>query len=228
MPWYKTTLNNKLYILRTADSAATEATRDQVEAWITNLAEPTLSYTRDSDNVTFTLNFTPAPVDIANAVARYKGIQFKVIRHAACGHSHRTSWPLLAKRDKRLNYKQGRGWNYNNWIENYFRPTGYLAKLVDESITNKAGMQILTIPALRANITNITAAELRSGSITRTLPLFKIAWPYVGGALDGSARGTQDGKYEFFVGLLYWRYNPTITGGGNCIPYKFKMCYYSE
>ena len=37
------------------------ATRDQVEAWITNLAEPTLSYTRDSNNVTFTLNFTPAP-----------------------------------------------------------------------------------------------------------------------------------------------------------------------
>ena len=32
MPWYKTTLNNKLYILRTADGAAAEATRDQVEA----------------------------------------------------------------------------------------------------------------------------------------------------------------------------------------------------
>lgn len=74
MPWYKTTLNNKLYILRTADSAVTEATRDQVEAWITNLAEPTLSYTRDSNNVTFTLNFTPAPTAIANAVAAHKGI----------------------------------------------------------------------------------------------------------------------------------------------------------
>ena len=59
MPWYTTTLNNKLYILRTANSVVAEATRDQVEAWITNLAEPTLSYTRDSNNVTFTLNFTP-------------------------------------------------------------------------------------------------------------------------------------------------------------------------
>lgn len=53
------------------------------------MAEPTLSYTRNSDNVTFTLNFTPAPSDIANAVAAHKGIQFKVIRHAACGDRHR-------------------------------------------------------------------------------------------------------------------------------------------
>ena len=219
MPWYKTTLNNKLYILRTADGAVAEATRDQVEAWITNLAEPTLSYTRDSNNVTFTLNFTPAPSDIANAVAAHKGIQFKVIRHAACGYNHRKS-RIFNKRDKRLDYKQTRGWNYNNWIGNYFRPTGYLAKLVDKSATNKAGMQILTIPALSKNITNITAAELSSGHITRTLPLFKVAWSYTGG-VGGSV-------YEFFVGLLYWGYNPTTDPGGNCVPYKFKMCYYSE
>ena len=218
MPWYKTTLNNKLYILRTADSTAAEATREQVEAWITNLAEPTLSYTRDSSNVTFTLNFTPAPSDIANAVAAHKGIQFKVIRHAACGYNHRKS-RIFNKRDKRLDFKQTRGWNYDNWIGNYFRPTGYLAKLVDESATNKAGMQILTIPALSKNITNITAAELSSGHITRTLPLFKVAWSYTGG-VGGSV-------YEFFVGLLYWK--PADTGdAGNKIPYKFKMCYYSE
>lgn len=67
------------------------ATRDQIEVWITNLAEPTLSYTRDGDNVTFTLNFTPAPTGIANAVAAHRGIQFKVIRHAAAGSDHRTS-----------------------------------------------------------------------------------------------------------------------------------------
>ena len=218
MPWYKTTLNNKLYILRTADSAATEATRDQVEAWITNLAEPTLSYTRDSNNVTFTLNFTPAPSDIANAVAAHKGIQFKVIRHAACGYGHRTS--RANKASIALDDKNSRGWNYNNWIGNYFRPTGYLAKLVDESATNKAGMQILTIPALSKNITNITAAELSSGHITRTLPLFKVAWPYTGG-VGGSV-------YEFFVGLLYWGYSPDTLTEGNCVPYKFKMCYYSE
>lgn len=218
MSWYKTTLNNKLYILRTADSTAAEATRDQVEAWITNLAEPTLSYTRDSNNVTFTLNFTPAPSDIANAVAAHKGIQFKVIRHAACGYGHRTSRAhkdSIALEDKKL-----RGWNYNNWIGNYFRPTGYLAKLADESATNKAGMQILTIPALRANIANITAAELSSGRITRTLPLFKVAWPYT--------KGVGGSVYEFFVGLLYWGYNPTTGPDGNCVPYKFKMCYYSE
>ena len=56
-------------------------------------------------------------------------------------------------------------------------------------------MQILTIPALSKNITNITAAELSSGHITRTLPLFKVAWSYTGG-VGGSV-------YEFFVGLLY-------------------------
>ena len=218
MPWYKTTLNNKLYILRTADSAAAEATRDQVEAWITNLAEPTLSYTRDSNNVTFTLNFTPAPSDIANAVAAHKGIQFKVIRHAACGYGHRTS--RANKASIALDDKNLRGWNYNNWIGNYFRPTGYLAKLVDESTTNKAGMQILTIPALDKTITNITAAELSSGRITRTLPLFKVAWPYT--------RGVGGSVYEFFVGLLYWGYNPDTLTEGNCVPYKFKMCYYSE
>ena len=218
MPWYKTTLNNKLYILRTADSAAAEATRDQVEAWITNLAEPTLSYTRDSNNVIFTLNFTPAPSDIANAVAAHKGIQFKVIRHAACGYGHRTS--RAHKASIALDDKNSRGWNYNNWIGNYFRPTGYLAKLVDESTTNKAGMQILTIPALDKTITNITAAELSSGRITRTLPLFKVAWPYT--------KGFGSGVYEFFVGLLYWGYNPDTLIEGNCVPYKFKMCYYSE
>ena len=218
MPWYKTTLNNKLYILRTADGAAAEATRDQVEAWITNLAEPTLSYTRDSNNVTFTLNFTPAPSDIANAVAAHKGIQFKVIRHAACGYGHRTS--RANKASIALDDKNLRGWNYNNWIGNYFRPTGYLAKLVDESTTNKAGMQILTIPALDKTITNITAAELSSGRITRTLPLFKVAWPYT--------RGVGGSVYEFFVGLLYWGYNPDTLTEGNCVPYKFKMCYYSE
>lgn len=218
MPWYKTTLNNKLYILRTADSAAAEATRDQVEAWITNLAEPTLSYTRDSNNVTFTLNFTPAPSDIANAVAAHKGIQFKVIRHAACGYGHRTS--RANKASIALDDKNSRGWNYNNWIGNYFRPTGYLAKLVDESATNKAGMQILTIPALDKTITNITAAELSSGRITRTLPLFKVAWPYT--------KGVGGSIYEFFVGLLYWGYNPDTLTEGNCVPYKFKMCYYSE
>ena len=225
MPWYKTTLNNKLYILRTADSAAAEATRDQVEAWITNLAEPTLSYTRDSNNVTFTLNFTPAPSNIANAVAAHKGIQFKVIRHAACGSHHRTSNVSEAKRDRRLDSKVVRGWNYNNWIGNYFRPTGYLAKLVDESTTNKAGMQILTIPALDKTITNITAAELLSGRITRTLPLFRKKWPNTKGANGG--RGNQN-IYEFFVGLLYWGYSPNDLNQGNCVPYKFKMCYYSE
>ena len=77
------------------------------------MAEPTLSYTRDSSNVTFTLNFTPAPVDVANAVARYKGIQFKVIRHAAVGYNHRKS-RFLVKRDKRLDNKMTRGWNYGN------------------------------------------------------------------------------------------------------------------
>lgn len=219
MPWYKTTLNNKLYILRTAGDATTEATRDQVEAWITNLAEPTLSYTRNSDNVTFTLNFTPAPTAIAIAVAAHKGIQFKVIRHAACGYNHRKS-RIFNKRDKRLDYKQTRGWNYNNWIQNYFRPTGYLDKLSPKSLNNTSGVQILTIPALSKNITNITAAELSSGHITRTLPLFRTAWSYTGG-VGGSV-------YEFFVGLLYWGYNPTTLDGGNCVPYKFKMCYYSE
>lgn len=223
MPWYKTTLNNKLYILRTADSAAAEATRDQVEAWITNLAEPTLSYTRDSNNVTFILNFTPAPTAIANAVAAHKGIQFKVIRHAACGYGHRTS--RANKGSIALDDKNSHGWNYNNWIGNYFRQTGYLAKLVDESATNKAGVQILTIPALSKNITNITAAELSSGRIIRTLPLFRTAWPNTKGA---NGDGGNQNIYEFFVGLLYWGYNPTTLAGGNCVPYKFKMCYYSE
>lgn len=218
MSWYKTTLNNKLYILRTADSTATEATRDQVEAWITNLAEPTLSYTRDSNNVTFTLNFTPAPTAIANAVAAHKGIQFKVIRHAACGYGHRTS--RANKYSIALDNKKLRGWNYNNWIENYFRPTGYLDRLVLKSPNNISGVHIITIPVLSANIANITAAELSSGHITRTLPLFKVAWPYT--------KGANGGVYEFFVGLLYWGYNPTSADARNCVPYKFKMCYYSE
>ena len=218
MSWYTVTINNKSYILRTA-----EATRDQVEAWITNLAEPTLSYTRDGSNVTFTLNFTPAPVDVANAVARYKGIQFKVIRHAACGDRHRLSSCYEPKRNTNLQSKNYiRGWNYNNWIWNYFRPTGYLNKFVNETPNNSAGMQILTIPALNKNITNITAAELSNGSITRTLPLFRTAWPNTDGANGGG--GNQD-IYEFFVGLLYWKPN---ADGSNQIPYKFKMGYYSE
>ena len=222
MPWYKTTLNNKLYVLRTADSVATEATRDQVEAWITNLAEPTLSYTRDSNNVTFTLNFTPAPSDIANAVAAHKGIQFKVIRHAACGYNHRNGF--CSKKSKKLaNKNDVRGWNYNSWIENYFSQTGYLSKFIPK--TSDLNTQILTIPALDKTITNITAAELSSGCITRTLPLFRTAWPNTNGANGG--RGNQN-IYEFFVGLLYWGYNPTTAAGGNCVPYKFKMCYYSE
>ena len=214
MPWYTTTLNNKLYILRTANSVAAEATRDQVEAWITNLAEPTLSYTRDSSNVTFTLNFTPAPVDVANAVARYKGIQFKVIRHAAVGYNHRNGY--CSKISKKLVKKNDvRGWNYNSWIENYFSQTGYLSKFIPNT-------QVITIPALRANIANITAAELTSGTITRTLPLFRTAWPNTKGANGGG--GNQD-IYEFFVGLLYWK--PGAIGS-NSVPYKFKMCYYKE
>ena len=219
MPWYKTTLNNKLYILRTADSTAAEATREQVEAWITNLAEPTLSYTRDSSNVTFTLNFTPAPVDVANAVARYKGIQFKVIRHAAVGYNHRNGY--CSKISKKLIKKNDvRGWNYNSWIENYFSQTGYLSKFIPK--TSDLNTQVITIPALNKNITNITAAELTSGTITRTLPLFRTAWPNTKGANRGG--GTLD-IYEFFVGLLYWKPN---ADGSNQIPYKFKMGYYLE
>ena len=219
MSWYTVTINNKSYILRTADSAATEATRDQVEAWITNLTEPTLSYTRDSSNVTFTLNFTPAPVDVANAVARYKGIQFKVIRHAACGDRHRLS--ACGKISKKLfNKNDVRGWNYNSWIENYFSQTGYLSKFIPK--TSNLNTQVITIPALNKNITNITAAELTSGTITRTLPLFRTAWPNTLGANGGS--GNQN-IYEFFVGLLYWKPN---ADGSNQIPYKFKMGYYSE
>ena len=222
MSWYTVTINNKSYILRTADSTATEATRDQVEAWITNLAEPTLSYTRDSSNVTFTLNFTPAPADVANAVARYKGIQFKVIRHAAVGYNHKIGY--CSKISKKLvNKNDVRGWNYNSWIENYFSQTGYLSKFIPK--TSDLNTQVITIPALRANITNITAAELTSGTITRTLQLFTSEWPNTQGALDGSAIYSQAGTYEFFVGLLYWK--PGTTGS-NSIPYKFKMCYYSE
>ena len=190
------------------------ATRDQVETWITNLAEPTLSYTRDSNNVTFTLNFTPAPENIANAVAAHKGIQFKVIRHAACGYNHRNGY--CSKISKKLVKKNDvRGWNYNSWIENYFSQTGYLSKFIPNT-------RVLTIPALRTNIANITAAELTSGTITRTLPLFRTAWPNTKGANGGG--GNQD-IYEFFVGLLYWK--PGTTGS-NSIPYKFKMCYYKE
>ena len=219
MAWYTVTINNKSYILRTADSTATEATRDQVEAWITNLAEPTLSYTRDSSNVTFTLNFTPAPADVANAVARYKGIQFKVIRHAACGDRHRLSG--CGKISKKLfNKNDVRGWNYNSWIENYFSQTGYLNKFIPK--TSNLNTQVITIPALNKNITNITAAELTSGTITRTLPLFRTVWPNTAGANGGS--GNQN-IYEFFVGLLYWKPN---ADGSNQIPYKFKMGYYSE
>ena len=197
------------------------ATRDQVEAWITNLAEPTLSYTRDSNNVTFTLNFTPAPENIANAVAAHKGIQFKVIRHAAFGNAHRTSGVTYTKSNRRLQAKEIREWNYNSWIENYFSPAGYLEELVPAA--SDSGIQVLTIPALHANITNITAAELTSGTITRTLPLFKSEWHNIWGALHGSAGGK--GRYEFFVGLLYWKPN---VDGSNQIPYKFKMCHYYE
>ena len=219
MPWYTVTINNKSYILRTADSTATEATRDQVEAWITNLAEPTLSYTRDSSNVIFTLNFTPAPEDIANAVDAHKGVQFKVIRHAACGDRHRLSG--CGKISKKLfNKNDVRGWNYNSWIENYFSQTGYLSKFIPK--TSNLNTQVITIPALNKNITNITAAELSSGRITRTLPLFRTAWPNTRGANGGS--GSQN-IYEFFVGLLYWKPN---ADGSNQIPYKFKMGYYSE
>ena len=219
MSWYTVAINNKSYILRTADSTATEATRGQVEAWITNLAEPTLSYTRDSSNVTFTLNFTPAPADVANAVARYKGIQFKVIRHAACGDRHRLS--SCGKISKKLfNKNDVRGWNYNSWIENYFSQTGYLNKFIPK--TSNLNTQVITIPALHTNITNITAAELTSGTITRTLPLFRTAWPNTKGANSGG--GNLD-IYEFFVGLLYWKPN---ADGSNQIPYKFKMGYYSE
>ena len=193
------------------------ATRDQVEAWITNLVEPTLSYTRDNSNVTFTLNFTPAPEDIANAVATHKGIQFKVIRHAAVGRLHRNSQCI--KNSISLNDKGTRGWNYNNWIGNYFSKTGYL----DELVPAVEGLQILTIPALHANITNITATELKNGSITRTLPLFRTAWPNTKGANGGR---NQD-IYEFFVGLLYWKPYSDVNVC-NDTPYKFKMCYYSE
>lgn len=224
MPWYTTTLNNKLYILRTANSPTAEATRDQVEAWITNLAEPTLSYTRDSDNVTFTLNFTPAPSDIANAVAAHKGIQFKVIRHAACGYGHTTS-RSVPKNNPVLNSKNSRGWNYNNWIWNYFRPTGYLDKFLAETQYSNNGMRVLTIPALDKTITNITAAELSSGHITRTLRLFRKAWPNTKGANGG---GGNQNIYEFFVGLLYWGYGHASGIDRNGVPYKFKMCYYSE
>lgn len=61
-------------------------------------------------------------------------------------------------------------------------------------------MQILTIPALDKTITNITAAELSSGHITRTLRLFRKAWPNTKGANGG--QGNRN-RYEFFVGLLY-------------------------
>ena len=196
------------------------ATRDQVETWITNLAEPTLSYTRDSSNVTFTLNFTPAPEDIANAVDAHKGIQFKVIRHAAVGYAHRNSWSV--KNSISLSNKGTRGWNYNNWIGNYFSQTGYLDEFVPA--VSDYGLQVLTIPALHANITNITATELKNGSITRTLPLFRIAWPNTKGANGGG--GNQD-IYEFFVGMLYWKSDDSVCAH-NKIPYKFKMCYYSE
>ena len=148
-----------------------------------------------------------------------------MIRHAACGSNHRNGF--CSKTSKKLvNKNDVRGWNYNSWIENYFSQTGYLSKLTPK--TGDLNTQVLTIPALRANITNITAAELTSGTITRTLPLFKVAWPNDDGALGGSVLGTQDGKYEFFVGLLYWKYNPNDLSLGNCIPYKFKMCYYEE
>ena len=75
-----------------------------------------------------------------------------------------------------------RGWNYGNWIETYFKPTGSLDELSPKSLDSAEGMQILTIPALHANIANITTTELRSGCITRMLPIFKVAWPYTKGA----------------------------------------------
>lgn len=122
-----------------------------------------------------------------------------MIRHAACGYGHRTS-RSVPKNNQALDSKNSRGWNYNNWIWNYFRPTGYLDELVPETPNNNEGMQILTIPALDKTVTNITAAELSSGRITRTLRLFRKAWPNTKGANGGM--GNQD-IYEFFVGLLY-------------------------
>jgi hypothetical protein len=164
------------------------------------LAEPTLYYETHGNNVTFTLQFTPAPADIAAAVEQHKGIQFKVIRHAATGYLHRSSGggQRFTYNNIKLQRKNTeRGWNYRNWIQNYF-PASYKNQL--SSYASDLGYHVLTIPTLEHPITNITAAELQSGTIVRTLPIFRSMWPQVEGATGG---GGSNGQYEFFVGLLY-------------------------
>ena len=135
------------------------------------MAEPTLYYEWHGNNVIFTLQFTPAPADIAAAVEQHKGIQFKVIRHAATGVNHRSrgggTYYYDSVKFTRKNTEHG--WNYRNWIQNYF-PASYKNQL--SSYASDLGCHVLTIPNLEHPITNITAAELQSGTIVRTLPIF--------------------------------------------------------
>ena len=114
MSWYKTTLNNKLYILRTADSTATEATqREKLEAYLIGMSHPTVSLS--NNNETATILFTPFPNDIAQIIVDTKAVQFGVVRHISAGRSHRKSHSSI--QGSRYYSKQSRGdngFNYQN------------------------------------------------------------------------------------------------------------------
>ena len=109
---YRVQIGPNKYRIYSEPYVQPSATRAEVEDWITNLAEPTLTYSTSSNKITFNLTFTPAPAAIAAAVEQHKGIQFQIVRHSAAGGENKCRHGASATgeaQDQRY-----RGMNYNN------------------------------------------------------------------------------------------------------------------
>ena len=190
------------------------ATRTEVAAYINSISDSSISLSVSGDSATFT--FPAATPGVARAIAEGLGdgnlVTIGVVRNSAKSNNTILGYAYHDYHQDRSR-KQDRGWNYRNWIGNYW-PSAYTFQrpVGDHSVSYYHKLTIMSRPFTDPNYYNgrqnkLTAEELTTGRAVRDIS--KVNYTRNHTMIN-----------EFYIGLIYWDTNQT--------PCKFKMKYYSH
>lgn len=191
------------------------ATRAEVAAYIDSISNSAISLSVSGDTATFT--FPAATPKVARAIANGLGdgnlVTIGAVRNTGYSDNILLGYSPGVEQPAK-NRKQDRGWNYRDWIGNYW-PSNYTFQRpiqTCDSCPNKYGKRKLTIVSkpfysdddYHGRKCKLSYNELITGSVTRDISLLKSLLSRVD-------------ITEYYIGLIYWNTEQT--------PCKFKMVY---
>lgn len=178
--------------------------REEIEAYIDNMNEPTLI---DNGNGSVTLTFNPIPQEMATWMVQSKTVFFNIVRQN------------LGNRNSRDHISDDKTWKGSkHFVETYFPyEWDHIKTRNDPSIPNtEIDLQNRTL----------TVSELTSGRITRNISHI-YDYNYSNSLSDRAC--DEDFIFEFYMGLIYWDANnhPTLYRMGKFNVSSQDMHHYS-